>query len=572
MSLTFQGEKEALLEKLRKVADASEQEAEKMEKVIKQLSDKVKRIEGDRDRELADHGNVLAEMQARYAKEKVAAENAHKQMAELYTKLKDLEENPKTRNKAAQEEVGKLQKELEKWKKKAERTPTVQLLQNQIENMKLDYDKMLQEMSSKGKMSFESNDNGEKLAGFESKIFRLSERIADCEKEKAELVEELKMSREENSTLVQKLSEMPKIAAPECTDLKAELRKMIGQFLKQYPAEELHDMVGNDSRINALEKRLKELQKECDELKASSEIAAQSKEGDFQDDGGLRSLISQLHAKLRNLEETHTADMVQYEATTRNLRERIAELERNEEANLKEIRRETQDKLSQMEMEMQKQRERTLDVVAEKDRELEATKSILVSLRSEQLASSSNVPLDPHSSGKPVPVSKRRSAEHRRNLDKRHSTGSRRSVDAISESSVDFALSHEASNVPLSQINEMKNVFYEDELAKKDKEIQDARFTIQQLEYRLREMEQNALCKDLQHHEMAEKLKEEIRVLEGKLKLVSSGGDIEYLRNIFVQYLNTITTASASSKNILRAMGMVLKLSSKEMKIIDNKK
>lgn len=92
-------------------------------------------------------------------------------------------------------------------------------------------------------------------------------------------------------------------------------------------------MVGNDSRITTLEKRLKELQKECDELKASSEVAAQSKvhffnsffffkskfifkEGDFQDDGGLRSLISQLHAKLRNLEETHTADMVQYEAVS----------------------------------------------------------------------------------------------------------------------------------------------------------------------------------------------------------------------------------------------------------------
>lgn len=74
-------------------------------------------------------------------------------MAELYTKLKDLEENPKTKNKAAQviryecggfkeinqfqEEIAKLQKELEKWKKKAERTPTVQLLQNQIENMKV---------------------------------------------------------------------------------------------------------------------------------------------------------------------------------------------------------------------------------------------------------------------------------------------------------------------------------------------------------------------------------------------------------------------------------------------------
>ena len=33
---------------------------------------------------------------------------------------------------------------------------------------------------------------------------------------------------------------MPKITAPEYTDLKAELKKMIGQFLKQHSAEELH--------------------------------------------------------------------------------------------------------------------------------------------------------------------------------------------------------------------------------------------------------------------------------------------------------------------------------------------
>lgn len=58
------------------------------------MSEKVKQIEADRERELSDHGSVLAEMQQRYAKEKVSAENAHKQLVELYKKLQDKEELP----------------------------------------------------------------------------------------------------------------------------------------------------------------------------------------------------------------------------------------------------------------------------------------------------------------------------------------------------------------------------------------------------------------------------------------------------------------------------------------------
>lgn len=49
----------------------------------------------------------------------------------------------------------------------------------------------------------------------------------------------------------------------------------------------------------------------------------------------------------------------------------------------------------------------------------------------------------------------------------------------------------------------------------------------------------------------------------------AAGSDIEYLRNIFVQYLNSGN--ASGSKNILKAIGMVLKLSPNEMKAIDRR-
>ena len=86
----------------------------------------------------------------------------------------------------------------------------------------------------------------------------------------------------------------------------------------------------------------------------------------------------------------------------------------------------------------------------------------------------------------------------------------------MSVSSADFFnTSMDANNVAFPNVNESRNIFYEDELAKKDKETVEMRNSLHQKDYKLRELEQSSLYKDLQHHEMTEKLKEEIRILEG---------------------------------------------------------
>lgn len=84
---------------------------------------------------------------------------------------------------------------------------------------------------------------------------------------------------------------------------------------------------------------------------------------------------------------------------------------------------------------------------------------------------------------------------------------------------------------------------------------------------KIRDIEQAALTKDIQYLQIIETLKEEIRVLEGRLVLQNSETNIEYLRNIFIQFLNSQN--ATGRKHILRAIGAVLKLTPVEMKRIE---
>ncbi|VDO40737.1 unnamed protein product, partial [Onchocerca flexuosa] len=114
---------------------------------------------------------------------------------------------------------------------------------------------------------------------------------------------------------------------------------------------------------------------------------------------------------------------------------------------------------------------------------------------------------------------------------------------------------------------ETRNIFYEQQLVKKEKQIIELRNAMHIAELNVRDIQQASLTKDLQHFEMVEKLKDEIRILEGKLKFLSVDSNMEYLRNIFVQLLHC--DSSSRRKHILKAIGAVLKLSVTEMRAIE---
>uniref|UniRef100_A0A183F1E3 IF rod domain-containing protein n=1 Tax=Gongylonema pulchrum TaxID=637853 RepID=A0A183F1E3_9BILA len=66
-------------------------------------------------------------------------------------------------------------------------------------------------------------------------------------------------------------------------------------------------------------------------------------------------------------------------------------------------------------------------------------------------------------------------------------------------------------------VGDARNIFYEQQLARKEKDITELRNAVHVAELNVRDIQQASLTKDLQHFEMVEKLKDEIRILEGWL-------------------------------------------------------
>lgn len=85
-------------------------------------------------------------------------------------------------------DMAKLESEMLHWKKKAETTPTVQLLREELANAKASYEKELSIII--GRYSLNANELGEKesrIAHLEERIRELTEKSATREQENVEL-------------------------------------------------------------------------------------------------------------------------------------------------------------------------------------------------------------------------------------------------------------------------------------------------------------------------------------------------------------------------------------------------
>ncbi|KAK6759726.1 hypothetical protein RB195_021347 [Necator americanus] len=575
----FQNDKRILLNENASLKEQLKKSAENnsnAERTIKSLQMKLKQIELDRERELVEHGKVLAEMQSRFAKEHQSFEAGAKESAVLSKRITQKDEalnQLKTREAELLRQVSSLTKEVKELTEKAYHVPSIQILKDEMANLKIDHERELRDAVTKAKHSTQIEEQekaSSKIAELEEKTMNLLATVARSEEARSEAYDALLHSEEEKAALVEELVEvrnrqMSLEKAFDDEDVVSTLKSAIAEIRERNPGYDLHALLGPDPEKKKLEHELQILKDEYGQCKYRLDLLTANNAQETDNTGNskeVRLVAEQFQNKILKLLAVHAKDRAAYEKSARDLNARISELEQREGRLVTEMRREMNNRISEMETEMQKQRTRTIDVVAEKEKELEAARSILVTLRSEQM----NAPADPSQSGKLI-VSKRRSSEHKRYADRRYSTGSRKSLDAISVSSVDAGT--DGSGIPIPMANESRNIFYEEELLKKDREIQEMRNVSHQLDYRLREIEQAALVKELEHHRKTEAMNEEITKLQNKLSLLSTGGEMEYLRNIFVQFIQS--NNSSAKKNILKAMGMALRLSANEMKSIDSK-
>uniref|UniRef100_A0AC34R6N2 ER membrane protein complex subunit 6 n=1 Tax=Panagrolaimus sp. JU765 TaxID=591449 RepID=A0AC34R6N2_9BILA len=545
--IAFQADRKALLqknedlqgqlEKLKNVSDSLNSQ--------KKLKEKLKQGENEKEKMLADHGAVLAEMQARYAKERQHSEQMEKQIAELYKKIQAGEENLKI--------IQKLEKEVRDWKQKAEGTPTVRILREELENAKKQHSQDLAALKERySRTSTLQEDKDARIASLELRVQELTQENVQTIKEKADLmsaIDELERKFEFLSAESENLKKAQRRLSMEVDDdtsLEQKLAETYSEILKINPSFNVYECL-KLSRSSVTPEPLSEgVLSEPESIGHCNSCESAQKDLSY-----FRNLIGHLQKKLKTLESSQDFMKKDHEQITTNLRSRIADLEAAQEKTYAKLTAETKRKVAELEDEMAKQRQRMMEIIAEKDREIEMTKNSLAALCAQQPD-----PVDPPQSKSPI---------------SRRNSNIRKSSESIRSALTYHSEENDSQPGPIARLGSHegpRSIFYEQELLRKEQEISELRHIIRLSETKIREIEQASLTKDIQYLQIVETLKEEIRVLEGRLTLQKSEVNLEYLRNVFVQLLSS--SSAVSRKHILKAMGAVLKLTPSEMRKVDS--
>nr|CAD2205766.1 unnamed protein product [Meloidogyne enterolobii] len=640
---------------------------------LRRLREQLAESQNELERATTEHGMMLAEMQQQYGREKRRSENLENQITEMSQRLA-LKDDLLKRAEIQLKEIPKLEQEINALRKKAELTPSVCVIRDELENVKANseqevatlrtryamqsaqmrerdsrieqLEKRLQEISEKYAFAeHKSNCVGEKCAELEKELAMNLEKIRSLEDERRKQKLNYALEVEPESENVDKLIEHFNALFKQIRELRPDLD--IAAVLPSEFSPTTHfnqQVVESPSLTNSEDHIITSDRLSPGLLGANSPGISRNTSSVSLSAVGVvgycdscmasrrelnvfKSRIAQLQGKLGTLEINHEKTKREHESAADLLRERIIELETNQNKRYSQLTANAREKVAELEEELQKQRARMLEIVAEKDREIEFTKSSLAAFYSRNYGpyppsgdSQHNLPMDPpqqstrkysvssaldspgFSSHQPQsykkctfritnqkqpssplckdadfteenigapssevgcgsPISLAQSNEH---LDFSASFQSSLQNRRKSSRPVSFHFGGEGSLIAGAAA---RNIFYEQELCKREQEIGELRNVIRLLEMKVRDIEQAMLLKDVQYLQIIETLKEEIRILESRLSLASSQTNLAYLRNIFVQFLNQ--NSANGRKHILKAIGAVLQLTPIEMGRVD---
>ncbi|CAD5229058.1 unnamed protein product [Bursaphelenchus okinawaensis] len=530
--LVFQADKKLLLsknEKLQTMVDSLQVNNSKPKDMQKYM-EKIRRLEEDKEKLLADHGAMLNNMQKRYAEEVTKVKKCEQTISNLYKQIHEKDQQLQA-NSTIVTQFEKVQDEMLRWKKQAESTPRESILIHQLEELKKTHKEELELERNRRSASKTVDENKEgRITELEQRVEDLTNKTVTLEHDKFTLKEQLEYLEKSNTVTVS--SEV----LPQ-KNLKLAFIKMF-EKLKATDGFDVYNVLSIERpsvlpSVSEVHGNHIESTASCDKCHESN------KELQY-----FKSVITHLQTQVKMLEESQEQSRKSHEDVAKSLRNRIIELEHNQEKTYSELTSETKRKVTELEQELQKQRERMVMVIEEKNREIEIVKHTIEQMRKTHI---SHDPIDPS------PDLFNSSVDN---------------MNSVLNSSFDEdAFSSHPRKKSSTQFGDFRNVYYEEQIQKLESEINELRNVLRLSELKIGDMEQASLTKDMQYLQIIEALKEEVRVLEGKLNLQKTDTNMEYLRNIFVQFMNS--NSSTGRKCVLRAMALVLKLTPTEMKKLE---
>jgi hypothetical protein len=245
----------------------------------------------------------------------------------------------------------------------------------------------------------------------------------------------------------------------------------------------------------------------------------------------LKSQINELREKMKASHLQHEAELEKEKQKTETAHKTLVSVQEKQKAEILHLEAEYQHQKSELEMEIRKQRERTVSLLAEKDRDIEVLKTSVPIYDERYFVQ------NPPDSGASAEFPGGKSEEER-------------------------AVSRLLNMSSLNQGD--SNLFYRQELSRKEVEINALRKQKHELESALRELQMSSLSKEESFTEQIETLREEIR--RNVRSKAREGANLEYLKNVTYKFLTSFDPKA--KQQMLNAITTILQFSPQEKSVV----
>jgi len=511
----------------------------------------------EREKEMNNNKLMVQELQKLLADERNAKESLADEVVDLKSKVIVLEDPSKSRQFESQ--VQRLKQELESAKMQIVKTEMqlkdqniteqkIGALRSEMNDLKQKHLEQLQNSEAAKEKAelraMEIQSQQEKRVGnLESRLQELSESVGTYEKLRIQdqtvilsMKDELETLNQENSVLARSVSSEPHDAESEEHLNSKKILEKISKY-KTFLLETGNVSFENLEEVFSMPEQ-EDLKLKCRILQEKIENMNRVKTSpgkfeEFLQNSNQNDQLNSLKLSNEDLKAKVTMLKLRNSDQEQDLKDkhlRLLEQKQQFEKEKDAIRTENKKQLTALRLEFQEHRERSLTLLDEKDEEIHRLRDQIEMSVEESFYSPDRNTRENSKSPQAIP----------RKI----------SVDMIEFNKQQ----HEGSSGP--------PLHYVQELARKEVEIKDLRAQQYQAETSLREIQLNMSAKEERYQDKIEELEDTVRKLERMTTV--EGASQEYLKNVVLNYM--LSTDMASKNHMLKAIGAVLRLTTKEIK------
>ncbi|XP_019641418.1 PREDICTED: GRIP and coiled-coil domain-containing protein 1-like [Branchiostoma belcheri] len=597
MEASFQADKKLIRqenENSKKLAEETQQRLEEQlaeaEEQLSQAKSRIRSQQQEREKEQTDHAMMLRELQKVLSDERASKEQLEQELFETKLKLEEKKATPDLSIEYEQKmqdlstEMESLQCRLQAAETEAAKpAPLLLQLQEEMAEMRVHHRLQIQQEQTRAneaetRLKQLEAEREARVANLEAKLAELSVVVGNYDKIRQQDQEAMEKLKEriaqldmENTALARVANNKVQSDDPDDSNLdvhalKEKILKLIGLMKianersdQPLPPEDLYTFMnpgGDDSDPGSpvshdkCQQEYRQLKDEFERYKMRAQSVLKNKNAK---DSSVGKEIETLRSQLQELREKHIA-LRQYcdeqelkdKQKVEDLEARIARIKNEHKKELDKAEEEYRQRAAKLETEMHKQRDRTIELLAEKEKEIQT-----LQLRS-------------HSPVTPYMFSNQSegSAHSASPRDGRSDAGVDDDDDIRSEHSdtVSELLVRPHFTPLMPSPGEGTIVHYAEQLARNEVELSAVRKQKHHLEASIHQLQEEIATKEEKYQDQIQALKREVDRLERNRSRESA--NLEYLKNVVLRYMTT--SDYAAKDQMFKAIATILQFTSQE--------